>query len=384
MLDHGKDKFGFYTVGNLKFYSKFDAATTSGATGQPMSWNFNDELYSLHDWTSEPVDSLPELYRRRAQQLRDEYDYLVLWYSGGADSDNILDTFVNNNIPLDEAAGVVNYEATGDREGFLNAEIYHLTVPKIEQIRNTSQPWLLHTLIDLAQPTMDYFNNPNNKFDWIYQVSQYVNPNYMARAQIVKSNSRWMDMINAGKKVAFIWGIDKPKVIGINGQFTLVFRDVLDSAPITYNQLNGTPGVFDEMFYWTPDLPEIVIKQAHVLKNFLKNLSASSEFLTTKQHDRMPAVTIDNKMYWLKFSGVHTALYPTWHPRPYQFKPSSLIFSERDMWFFKLSDSDPAKQMWKQGIEYRWQKTPDFLKNNPASLKHGYKLLQSRPYNLGT
>jgi len=47
-------------------------------------------------------ESLDFLYALRARQLREKYDYLVLYFSGGADSTNILKTFIDNNIFLDE------------------------------------------------------------------------------------------------------------------------------------------------------------------------------------------------------------------------------------------------------------------------------------------
>lgn len=379
-----KDKFGFYQVGDLKFYSKFDAASVAAKTNQSLSWHFNDEVFGLYDWSKEPVTSLPELYRARAQQLRDNYDYLVLWYSGGADCDNILDTFVDNNIRLDEAAGVINMSADSNRDGYLNGEIYNLTVPKIQHIRETSQPWMIHTLIDLCQPTVDYFSSMANKFDWVHKVSQYVNPNYMARSQIVKTQSHWMNMINSGKRVAFIWGLDKPKIAGVGNKFSLVFRDVLDAAAITHHQVDTTSGLFDEMFYWTPDLPELIIKQAHVLKRYMKSLPATSSFLTTKKLERQPVITINGKLYWLKYDGIHIALYPKWHPRPFQVKPESLIFSPRDQWFFDLPDTDISKQTWKQGLEYQWNNMPDFLKTDIKRMDLGFKVLTSRSYDLGT
>ena len=94
-------QYGFYQVGEYKFYSKFEAQILSEKSGLPIRWNFNDEAYDCSNWQVEPVESIGELYRQRAQQLRDQYDYLVLWFSGGADSTNILDSFVLNNIKLD-------------------------------------------------------------------------------------------------------------------------------------------------------------------------------------------------------------------------------------------------------------------------------------------
>ena len=100
MLDNTPDRFGYYTVGTFKTYSKLMAILEHEKTGVHPQWHFNDEEFSAHDWKQEPQESLVELYRRRAQQIRDRYDYLVLFYSGGADSTNILQTFINNDIKL--------------------------------------------------------------------------------------------------------------------------------------------------------------------------------------------------------------------------------------------------------------------------------------------
>lgn len=381
---HDKDRFGFYRVGDLKFYSKFDAADIAVKTNRPLTWHYNDEIFASQNWLTEPNDTLEELYRQRAQQLRDRYDYLVLWFSGGADSDNILNVFVKNNIRLDEAAGLINMEATGDRDGYLNGEIYNLTVPKIQSIKEQSQPWIRHTLIDICQLTVDYFSQQKNRFDWVYKVNHYVNPNYTARTQVVKSQRHWMDLISSGKTVGFIHGVDKPRVIGINNKYSLVFRDILDAAAVTHNQIEDIPGFFNEMFYWSPDLPQMLIKQAHVIKKQLKKAEQLPQDFNKIKNTWCPMVTVNGQTYWMTTDAVHRALYPGWQPVPWQVKPGSLIFSPRDQWFFDLPDNDLAKQVWRQGLEYRWAQTPDWLKANPFNLRDGFKVLISQPYDLGT
>ena len=91
-----QDIFGFYRVGNLKLYSQIEALEISQRLNLPITWHFNDEVYSSFDWTKEPDESISELYKKRCEQLREKYDYLVLFYSGGADSDNILNSGPNN------------------------------------------------------------------------------------------------------------------------------------------------------------------------------------------------------------------------------------------------------------------------------------------------
>jgi len=380
-INSRQDKFGFYQVGDFRTYSKFEAAEQQVKTGQKMRWNFNDTVYQSFDWTQEPVESLSELYRQRAQQLREQYDYLVLWFSGGADSSNILSSFIENNIPLDEVASYVNYEATGDRFNHLNAEIYHVAVPVIEQAK-VQQPWLKHTVIDISKSIMDFFQKKEANFDWIYQVNNYVNPNTVSRRDIKLKISHWTKLFDAGKKVGFIYGIDKPRVIGLNGKYYIKFVDMMDVAVSAECQMLNRAWEFNELFYWAPDHPKIVIKQGHVIKNFLKLHAATSEFMVKNKELGGPVTTtIDGKLSYLTLTGLHKLIYPSWVPVPYQEKPKSLVFTARDTWFFNLSDSDPAKYAWKTGLEHRWRATPDFLKQD--NLARGFQLF-GIPYYIGT
>jgi len=72
--------------------------------------NFN---YDKFDWSKEPIESFQELCKLRAQQLRDSYDYIILYHSGGSDSTTVLNSFLRNKIPLDEIITVsfngINY-----------------------------------------------------------------------------------------------------------------------------------------------------------------------------------------------------------------------------------------------------------------------------------
>jgi hypothetical protein len=90
----------YYQVGPKQFQSKILAITESTVSGQPVEFIFNDQLYSKFNWTVEPDLTLEQLYAARAWELRNKYDYLVLHFSGGADSTNILETFIKNNIFL--------------------------------------------------------------------------------------------------------------------------------------------------------------------------------------------------------------------------------------------------------------------------------------------
>ena len=98
------DIFGFYQVSNYKTYSKLEAIDYKNVYGGNIHWNFNDELFSSVDWTNEPQSSLWDLYKQRVKQIREKYDYCVLWYSGGSDSHNILHAWLDSGYKLDEIA----------------------------------------------------------------------------------------------------------------------------------------------------------------------------------------------------------------------------------------------------------------------------------------
>ena len=102
-LEFRENRFGIPHNVNIQTQRSMDAV-----------FCFNETVFKLIDWTVEPSQSLKELYVERCQQLRDKYDYLILSYSGGADSHEILYTFLENNIFIDEIQ-VVHYTKAMER-----------------------------------------------------------------------------------------------------------------------------------------------------------------------------------------------------------------------------------------------------------------------------
>lgn len=399
-----QDKFGFYQVGELKFYSKLEAIETSKQTGLPFRWIFNDEVFSSYDWTVEPTESLEELYRQRAQQIRDNYDYIVVWYSGGADSANILDSFVKNGIKLDEVLSYVNYNASGSKEDPTNGEIFHVAVPRVQEIRKT-QPWIKHRVVDLSQSQVDYFSQPDAKFDWIYGINGYVSPHNISKQAIKTNVSAWQEMYASGKRVAHVFGLQKPIVTQIGDEYYTNFVDRIDNGVTAESQMLDRPWEFNELFYWSPDAVKIMIKQCHVIKRYLKTVTPEEmtlDITTQDNFQRKPewgptaavkewragaiwVTTTDKNLnkYFLTYDAIHRLIYPWWYPVPYQIKPHSMTFSHKDYWFFNLADDNAGKQAWKIGFDKLWSSVPDQFKNSPAEAKSGFKTTASRSYQIG-
>jgi hypothetical protein len=403
-----QDQLGYYSVGKLKFYSKLEALEVAKKLKQDVKWHFNDAAYSSYNWTQEPSETLEELYKARALQLREKYDYLVLWFSGGADSTNVLDTFLKNNIKLDEVVSFVNYSATGSKHDFVNGEVYQVAIPRIVEAQKL-QPWLKHTIADIAQSQVDLFSSNDAKFDWTYNINGLWNPNNVARQYLKMSVPSWANMINSGKQVGFIYGVCKPRVFAVNNKYYWRFDDGQHGAS-RKTQDDNREWDFNELFYWSPDCAKIAIKQAHVVKNFLKHAALDSEAFTDKPHypscfvvseDMHTAwqkhnkadnvkITFGEYSMWyswnkatrkdLTHDALHKLIYPWWYPVPYQFKPNSLIFTDRDTWFFKLPDAEAARHTWRTGIEHMWNAVPDAYRQK--DIANGIRVMTSKEYAL--
>jgi hypothetical protein len=375
-MSQNKDIFGFYRVGDLKFYSKLEAIEMHAKTGIHPHWDFNDAVFSSYDWTVEPKEDILELYRRRAQQLREKYDYIILAYSGGADSTTVLEAFVDNDIKLDEVVSYVNH----DRDSFLSAEIYRVAIPNYEELK-TRHPGIKFRLLDLTKFEMDFFNSNDNKFNWIYEMNAYINPNNASRIGFGMKVKEWADMIHAGKKVCILSAMDKPRVFQINGKYTFKFIDFIDCAA-TVSSMAGQQPWTDELFYWTPDMPEIMIKQGHIIKRYLEGDVNNLPFVSTVKSD-LAYREVNGKKYWLSNHGMHRLIYPSWNIDTFSVgKAPSVIFSKRDEWFFNLQQEHEVRKNWALGIDKLWKTLPDYWKNDLTSISAGIKACWSKEYIL--
>jgi hypothetical protein len=375
-----KKKFGFYQVGDYHFYSKREAIEMHRTTSIHPHWNFNESVFSQVDWKTEPKESLADLYLSRAQQIRQQYDYLVLWYSSGADCDNILKTFLDNDILIDEVVSFVNLEGSKDKnDHFMNSEVFNIAMPTVQSYQQR-YPDLKFRLIDICQPTVDYFNDPKNALDWHYSMNTVFNPNSTMRNQLFRNVQEWQRLKDAGKSVCHIWGIDKPRLGLKNNQYFVRYLDIVDPAVSPKWQSENTPGEFIEFFYWTPDMPAITVKQAHVIKNYLRNCTPYSAYITHADTGQGYTM-INGKKYFISNVGLNWLIYPKYVFNDLnEFKPKKLFWTPRDNWFYNLSENENAHRLWKTSLEALWASTPDYWKNDPSDPGKAFKSCVSPEY----
>ena len=335
------NRFGYYRVGEISVYSKIEALEIAQRHNLPITWHYNDEIFDLHDWTIEPEKSLEQFYLERSQQIRDRYDYIVLFYSGGADSHNMLESFLRAGVKIDEIASFHSLSADGDRQSAFNREIFETAIPFVESLKSDGRlpNTTIHRLIDMGD-IITRFCHDINWMDFPYLVSSTISINNVARANLRKYIIDWSELINQGKRLVLVWGHDKPRIMSDGPRFFLNFMDIFDNCISVAIQQSSPPGWFDEMFYSTPDLPELVIKQAHVIKRFLENCDENhpgiTESVTGLGHCVKYRPDGSWKNVWLTQDAQSTLIYPWFSPDLYyESKPKDIIFSKRDQWFWK-------------------------------------------------
>ncbi len=371
-------KLGFYTVGNQRYYIKPQALIAATTTGLFPEWNFNRDIFDSYTWTTEPAVSLRELYRLRAQQLRDRYDYIRLEVSGGGDSSTAAYSFIMNGIHLDEV--VFRYPKTGEKN--VTDDPFN-TKPEntLSEWRYAAQP-LLKWIADHAPRTKitvhDYSEDmlrSGHDEDWIFRTKDYFQPGHAFKHTVdaVDSHKQTLDQ---GKKVCMLWGVDKPKVCIKDSKWYLYFMDV--QANNANPEVGQWDNVTNEYFYWTPDLPELLCKQAHVIRRWFD--LPSNTYL---QHlARWPNYSFAQRTTFEHI--VKPLLYPDYDPTTFQTsKPTNSFYNEMDHWFYTNFRETRAWTMWRAGLDYLIKHIDPKYFNNEMGRPVGFVSFISPFYCLG-
>lgn len=363
-----KDRYGYYTVGDFKTYSKLEAIELSGKIKKPLQWVFNQDVFEKFDWTHEPEGNLEFWYKQRAQQLRDKYDYIVIWYSGGADSHNVLMSFVRNNIFVDEVAQFHNLAAAnGNKNTYFNEEVFATSAPNTQALieNNPLYRHTKHRLVDLTDIQAKLLHQDSNKWDYFYKVGTHLTPSALSRSYLRETIPDYVSLIEQGKRVCFVWGCEKPIVKKQNNNWYVAFRDMADNAVSQRTQMLDRDWEHDELFYWTPDLPQLASKQAHIVKRFLSQLTPSSvDNVNVSAHKKLEDeygrrvinsyaadVVINKVRYQLLPDGLHRLIYPDWKPGAIVAgKPLSFSYPERDTWMFNSMAPDLGQRYYAYGL----------------------------------
>jgi hypothetical protein len=380
---HG-DRYGYYQIGERKTYNKYELMDLHYQNSQSWQWYYNDEFFSRYDWSKEPKESINTLYKKRAEKLREDYDYLVLYYSGGLDSSNMLHAFLDNNIILDE---ICIFYSRFDQISNQYEELTNITWQKIKQIQNI-YPNIKIRKLDYA----DYFLKWDHILksvglgkDFLYMLGATFGLNYILVDLMYRYIEDWQKVLKKGKKLTWIHGVDKPQLRYIDKKWIFNFHDYLiqsNTTPLRQLIDNGTIGTY-EFFYWAPtdECARIIIKQCHLLKQRY-NEQASQDF------SKIPNSKSYKEGYGWELDKMSDDFCKTIYPRNfinneifYTKKNSQVIWGNRDHWFFNKKN-DASQKHWQLYLATKDNLHKHFRlwTNDGQNINNGFKNCLSRDY----
>jgi hypothetical protein len=372
---------GYYTIGNKVFYTKIKALFFASellnnskidknliTPDKLIKWHFNDEVFDRYDWTKEPEFSLEYLYHKRAKELREKYDYLIVYYSGGCDSHNMLMSFLNQGLNIDEL--VIHHVNKGIKilDSYnldaKDAKIQPLTetslqiLPRLKEIKSIC-PSIKINFFDTTNFTINTFSSKQTG-DWILKAREELNPVDSAKYKFTCFDE-YKKIIHTNKKIGILVGLDKPSLKIFDNKIYLIFADRRFNINLFYSDIEEYSNAQVEFFYTSPDSCDLICKQAHVMKKWILSSELNKDLFTIKQF--LPSYVNANTKLYLE-ENARTLLYnTTWKKEWFQAKKSILDWhSEADFWFHMLFSSKTLQgSCWIDGIKYAKKYINDYF-----------------------
>jgi hypothetical protein len=375
-------KLGYYTCNEIVFGSKLQAMLYANPKNLPIKWHFNDEKFDSYNWSVEPELNLDQLYDLRSRQIREEYDYVILSYSGGSDSNNILESFLRQGLFIDE---IVTNWALDVSSKFIvndvkvkdawnnNAEFGLHTKHRLDYIKNKS-PNTRITLLDTSKSILDSLLN-NLNVDWVNTRNDVFNatgafqfnPLYFSelRKRLDKSN-----------RIAYIIGIDKPKLIIQDDKLYLYFIDKTTGIVSIQEDINEYSNITNVMFYWSPDTCDLLCKQSHTVLKYLKSNS------TIKKIWQSSDMAIRRKVQEMLLRNI---IYTTWDNNWFQVNKTMQDWNcEWDYWFTQGMSDSKEYAIWLDGLKALKPKISNFIDYDTNGSIKGTKHYMSKFYYIGS
>ena len=253
---------------NTKLYrSKFEILS-GDSDFQNVILSTNRGAWKNVDWDHEPSKELSEYFFIRCQQLRDKYDYLVLYFSGGADSETMLQSFIKAKIPVDEIV-FTNFNISGNNpcKQLVLAE----KTLKIYSQRYLGDKTKINK-VTLNDKNFQYFLN---NVDWANSSWAGTISNFTKMPTTIYKKLNFKVDARESGKVGHIFGESKPHIIKREGKYFALW-----DVPLSTSQWAT------EWFYTSLDLPELHVKQCHIIKNWFQKNQPDVELIYEKSGSR--------------------------------------------------------------------------------------------------
>jgi hypothetical protein len=270
-----KDKnFMYYDVGGEKFHSDLKAFQHFSSNPKlSLSFNLDYRLFD-DDWTKEPPMSIQEYRAEMCDQIASRYDRIIIAYSGGTDSETLVDEFKRKRIKNIELLHTDELTAsvTGARKwlrAHMKSAIEKKHMDAVHELGwkiTIGETWKMKKPADLEKTLADY-----EEGCWLVDY-RMINPWHL------NDNATRMTKGNK-QKTCLVFGKEKPQILIHEGWWCFQLLNVNWQQPIDCVD-SDTDLVY---FYVNDYCPDLIKKLSHAKatemeKIFLEeNLSPNKE-----------------------------------------------------------------------------------------------------------
>ena len=275
----------YWKYAGTQYKSKFTAVQAAGRDFQNITFHTFYESINNFNYSIEPQESLEFLMAERAREIRENYNYIKFFFSGGSDSTTIINQFIKNKIFIDEII-VFRFSYLNNFDENSNAEVNNYTIP-----------WLKNNKLDKTKISIhdwgnDYFSSIIKKSNW------FETKNTLGLRETVLPNIR-------GKNFCNLFAGETPHVVCKNNKY---FAQIWDGDNYgEYARFRNVEGFFFS--------PKLIAKQAHILKKILIKIKLMSsdkslvrEYLRDEavvknqffKNSSQTAITYDKEILFLK------------------------------------------------------------------------------------
>lgn len=333
-----KNKF-YWKVGKKTFHNKHQAVVEMDKTGWGIEWH-PPTAWLSYNWSATPEKTFWQIMTDRVKEIRQKYKYIRFWFSGGCDSQTVLECFLSNGIHIDE----IFMHSSGLKES--DYEITDTAIPFLIKHKNA----LRNTRIN------HYTTKKNDYIDW--HSKKY----WETEDGIYHPALRIVGPI-ASYKYGFKKQIDEINIICSTKSY-LIYKN---NNWYTYVPDYEFDGYFlpDTLYFFCQD-PEIYHAQSFTLLNYIKN-----NF--TKEHWNNFTVS-SNQEQWNKGMQRAVNIHKNFLPKIKYIDLSKLRFitplkkvigdNVKESYAWKLADIEIIK-MWQKNISDLYDLKKYFNKENP-------------------
>lgn len=268
----------YWQVGDQRTFSKQQAIIWAAGDVGKIHYYFMDEVWNAQDWTTKPKQTVQELMSVRCKQLRSQYKNIRVAYSGGYDSQGIVDAFAGAGIPVDSMLiRIKNYKVTPENK---------IAVSQAQALQKTIWPNLKIETIELEAEDFYKFYS-QHRDDWIVQAAGGYEPWFykvnLSFLENYNDSFRRARDLAVAQNTCDVYGVEKPRLWIENGAW---YSTMIDKT------LNWVANTSIESFYISRQLPELHVAQTWAMLDWIESQPFTThqqvhEFLHSIQSHRL-------------------------------------------------------------------------------------------------